>query len=174
MRMFGLEIKKLSKAAGNGSRFSDSDRERSKDIRRMSQEEKKIDHQIMMAEREEQLNDLRERLDDYNNARDEDEQPEGLNADTLMMSLLTKILTPQLGSGQVSSQTLPSSQPLSSISFTDEQLREFKGTIPKAFLKKAKKMSDDELIQYGRIYKPDLMNNADSETLKRALIILRE
>lgn len=40
--------------------------------------------------------------------------------------------------------------------------------------KKIKGMSDDELLEKARQYAPDLIEQVDEDTIKRALVVIRE
>lgn len=59
-------------------------------------------------------------------------------------------------------------------SLTDEQLRAFKEKAPPEYLKAAQKMSDDEIMEYVKTNKPDIFETYDDDTIRRALIILKE
>ena len=112
---------------------------------------------------EEEILDMQEEL----NGTPEEE---GLNSDSLLMSLLSKVV----GGTPTIPPSMLSGVPKEKISITDEQLREYKARIPAKILKKLRKMSDAELIVLGKQYNPDLFLSADEETVQRAISILKE
>lgn len=156
--------------------FSDEDRDRSKQVRlerdivqdRIEFLERRRDRlraEYKARELEDEIEEMEDELagDD---GTDEDDAP-----DAMIDSILTKV-APLLAAGSAAQQ--PNTvQPPQQLHLTDEQLEEYKASIPKPMLKKLRKMSDDELLTLGRQYNPDVFAMADEDTIKRALLILK-
>ena len=130
---------------------------------KIQEEIEKVKYQIVLEEQKAKLRELQEDLAD---SRAEDEEPKdsGMNADALLMGLLTNIMTKQQAPVQqmpvAQAQTIQQApvqqqeeieEPLNS-RFTDEQI---KATIPKLLSKtqiqqlKSLNLTDDELLQLG-------------------------
>jgi len=94
--------------------------------------------------------------------------------DALLVQLLGKVLNHQGGNTGQAQAPQQGMVPSERIHISDEQLREYKKRVPTAYLKKLKKMGDEELLATGRAYAPDVFARADDDTIQRAIRILRE
>jgi hypothetical protein len=135
---------------------------------------------------EAQISDLEEDLhkdDDDGDDEEEEGNPQvALNAmnnpDALLMQLLTTVLAgqtikkpeaPPTGYGAGIPQVSPPKKHL-----TDDELRGMKRRIPAPYLKRLRKMSDEKIIEIGRQYAPDFFEQCDDDTIKRAVLIVKE
>ena len=94
---------------------------------------------------------------------------DAMNPDMLMMGLLTKVLNKPAAAPVP--QVAPSTKLESRIiSYSDEQIRDLKSKIPKPYLNKLQKCTDEEIS--GQLLErfPDV----DNDTIKRAVVILRQ
>jgi hypothetical protein len=131
------------------------------------QEEILLEEEIQRAEA--QLNDFEDDEDDDDGVNPADAV---MNPDRLLMGLLNKILSkPSLTPPSVAAAVPPSPPAQTAkISYTDDQIRQFKKQIPTSYQKQIFKMPDDEIVSALLDRFPDL----DNDTIKRAVPILKE
>jgi len=122
---------------------------------------------------EEQIADLEADMD----RGDDDETPDVKgtidtmnNPDAMMLNLLTMVLQNKKPQTQ---QILTTPQPPQKVKLSDDKLEELKTKIPSPVLKRLKKMSDAEILEFGRQYVPDYFEQLDDDTIARAMVILR-
>jgi len=162
MRLFGLEIKKQRPINHD---LTPDDRELGKEARRMTFEQRRMDHQIAMLEKRAELMALQQEINDQFGEEED--------TDSILAQLLSKIVPG--GSGlQPSNLNAQEQTGAAKRRYTDEELRAFKKKVPMVILKQLRGMSDDEIITKAQEYFPDNFKQIDDDTLKRAVLIVRE
>lgn len=116
---------------------------------------------------EEQVADLEE---DFFGSDDDAEPRDTTDAspDAMLANLFMQVLSKGKGS------STDVTQPKIKQNLNDDQLRTFRDSVPKSYLKQARKMSDEELLGFVRLHKPELLENYDDDTIQRAIRILKE
>lgn len=155
-----------------GFAFSDEDRARSAEMRRLNHEREK-----QRIQREMEMQDLRAERERLRLEAEIDrlmpEEDDELNPDTLLLQLFASKFNPTQGAVPVgASETLapPIQTATGTVSLSDEQLRSmYQSMVPPHFKKIAKKMPDDALAGYIRNY----LKTADDDTIRRAVNIVR-
>lgn len=161
-----------------GHQFTEEERDRSQ----ISQLENSIRKQrikflreklerLKQAQEVEQLEEQVAETEAELNGDDDDEEPEGINADAMFMQLIAGIFG---GRQAIAQNAPPTNNPVAKKTLNDDELRTFRDKVPPAYLKKAKKMSDDELIDFVSAHRPEFLIEYDDDTIKRALKILKE
>lgn len=130
---------------------------------------------------EEQIEDMEEDL--YGEDEEDDETPDLESPDALLSGLLMRVMQAPHGAmgagaqgtvGQVRA-AMQSAQGKKSL--TDEQLRAIKEDLKAqygSYYKMAMNMSDEQILEFARTNRPDLLEQYDQDTIDRALKILRE
>lgn len=137
----------------------------------LKEKQERILLEEQIAEAEEQLSEFTDDLD----AEDEEQAaPNFMNPDALIGTLLTQFLMKSMNKAPLappspSPPAAPSPPPDVKVSYTDDQIKDIKAKIPKAYLKEFKKMDNDELVGVIMEKYPTL----DDDTIKRAAVILR-
>lgn len=121
---------------------------------------------------ERKISDLEDDLDDGEDDENPIEQiPE--TPEALLVGLLAKVLQNKDAANPIPAASQPPAAGIK-VSVSDAQLRELKNRIPGSWMARLRKMSDEELLTTARTYLPDQFEQADDDTIARAMIILRE
>lgn len=170
-----LDVFKRKEPAKKRHSFTDDDRMLSAEKRKLKQRldleilklETTRDKLSLQAEIEQATQELQELRGDY-----DDEEPSGSSVeDTLITTLLTKVLSgqQQTTSSQVSPTLTTSSVAPLGVEMSNEQLETIWGSLPKKQQKIAKDMDDEQLKQLIKGQIP----NVNDDTLVRAIGIVR-
>ena len=118
-----------------------------------------------------EIQEMEQQLSEFDDEDEDSTSDDGMNPDALMMGLFSSMITKN-NSPANTGVTAPSSAAVQEvkISYTDEQIREIKGQIPKAYLKMSKTFTDEQLSDFILKKYPNL----DDDTIIRAVGILRE
>jgi hypothetical protein len=116
-----------------------------------------------------------ERLEDEIYEDEDEEAPIDVTGnaspDALFSQIVLRVLQAQSGAMHQPMETIPQDVKRN---LTDDEIRAMFAEIPAAYRKKAKKMQDEEILQFAKQMKPDIFTEYDDDTLKRALLILKE
>lgn len=181
------------KREDNGRLFSDEERSRSAitrvqhaiqrerlDFLRAKLARMKAKHEEMLLEDE--LADMEEGIYGTESDDGKQENPQApFNAlgamdepDALLAQMFMQILSANQPKPAMGGNTQERSQRGERKTLTDDELRAYKEKIPATYLKRAKKMSDEQLIEFVGSYKPEFIAEYDDDTIQRACKILKE
>lgn len=179
--LFGW-FKKDKNGQRRGHNFTEEERELSTvkkleaDIRRARI--RKLQEKLQRIKDEQEIEDLEEQVervegDFYGEEDDEEEEGEFPSAiaspDALFGEIVMRVL-----SASNAQKDVPAAASRQKKTLTDDELRAMLAEIPAAYRKKAKKMTNEELISLAQQLKPEIFEEYDDETIKRALLIVKE
>jgi hypothetical protein len=141
----------------SGYKFTDLDRMRSAQLRRMERELREKEHLIYLKQRERELEELEAELDDSD---EDDEEDNGSVEDKLMSRILDLAAGATVGASVASAQDQKMS---------DDKIREILKAQPKEKLELAKKAPEGHVRQAIKKEMPDM----DDASITRALQILK-
>lgn len=162
LSLFNKKKKKVSPISG--TTFTDEDRERSAEIRKMKAERKRILEEIEIEKAKAELEMTKRELQDMLSESIEEES-EGSMEDKIMLQLLSMAQIKQQQQQTPKEESLKE-EPLQHM--TDEEIKTAISNIPKQYLKMAKAMPDGVLGSKIAELLP-----VDDDTIKRAILILR-
>jgi G3E family GTPase len=166
MRFLGFVIERKKKDNRHNYDFSDLDREQAVQKRKVNAELRKVKQEIEIAKAKAELYDLQEILEEYNAEEEPAEEiKEGLSLeDTLLLKLLGGV---NLSGIQTPIQT--ATEEKKPFSLSDEEIRSFIVSQPKAAIKAAKALPDAILKERIKAQLPEI----DEDSVNRAIAILR-
>jgi len=182
MAWFGLDkLFKRSTQPRGAHVFNDEDRElaKAKQLQKaiQRQELEALEDRLQSLKQQRQRRILEEQIEDMEDELHDEEEEDDEDVDSpedLLLGMLGNIF----GQGTPMSRP-PNTQPhqndvLNRKHLSDDELRNLKEKIPAIYLKKAKKMSDEEIREFVSAHYPDILLQYDEETQVRALKLLRE
>lgn len=147
--------------------FTDEDRIHAAELRAMDYEAKKLDRELLLNQKRLSNYKILEQISEF---EDDEEQ---LGVDGLFGEFLQNAMT-KLQASQSSPSPLTPATSSELRHLSDDELRLLKAKIPHTVLKVLKAKSDDELLALARIHYPDIINGVDEDTIRRALVIIRQ
>jgi len=158
VRIFGLNITRTRGAPKRTYDLTDDDREKGMLIRDLKFQKRKLQEEIELLSLQAERDDL------YRDLHGDEEN----DTDALFQSFLVKLM-----GGGVPPSSAHGITPSAPPSMSDEQLRTIKESVPPKILKMAKRMTDEQIVEFARLHYPEIFQY-DEDTRKRALAILRE
>lgn len=155
MGLFKLFKKKDNR---NNYEFSEEDRKTSLELRKLNAERKKILSEIEIQKAKLELEKQKYELDELRAelSEDEEEETESSTPETLLTTALLNIFLKGQMQNQNPSVSVNKTPSENSSVLTQEDVFNIVKTIPDKYLKRARKMSDEELLSFGKLNYPNL------------------
>lgn len=158
--------------------FTDEDREKSVEVRRIKAELRAIEKESKLDELRAELEYKKEYLQLQRQKKILDLMPEPEQEPDLETQMLSSLLMPlmqkltnvtPLTPAETEANSSPAISEPAGVSLSDDMLRAYLSRIPKAILKKLKKLSDDDL----RTKVIEQFPTIDKNTTERAILLLK-
>ena len=176
MRLFGLNI---SSAKKDSIIEDEIKKEQTKikisETRRINEEIKEVERQIILADKELELQDARDRLSEYYDEEEEPQQKEDDPLNSLLLGVLSGLKNqnqnnpPLIQQPQTQLNTMP--QLNSGIELSEQAIKVLLEDISPKYLKIARKMPDTDLKN---LIKTQTPYNLSEETLNKAVILVKK